>query len=533
MHGTAGLDSAEDPIHAVLVADSRDAKKGTVPFFRSERRPRIRKSVYLPIGKWLAGHGRGIFLGALALFSSGCSLTSSEIHLAPIFSLHRNAYGDTSWEAIGGLLEGGRRAQREEFALHPLYLHTKTPEGVTETDFLYPLGYGRNDGKESGWRFLPFYWWKDRINEKGKHDVDWMLLPFFFGGSSEDGEDYFAFFPFFGVLRNFLSYERLRFFLFPLYSDTEKENGRKSWNLFWPFFGWGEGGGQRSLRIFPFYNFSGHDGRYAKYSILWPFFHFGWTEMDGKDPGFYFLFFPLFGWSHEKNLRSWTILPPFLFGRAENEKTGYSSYDFLWPLGKVERGGNQPERTRFLPFFAFFDGQEVKSRCIVWPVYWAREEKGPHYKRTSYYLLPFWEWWEMEREKTEDDAPAEEDYWHAWPLAHRERGSDGTSDLAIPSPIFFRSKAPRFEENYSVLWTLYRQRTGKQGEFSARGFLDLYRREAGHGEDRFSVPLLFGRRAKDDGTTEWSFLAGLLRFRSPAEGGMHMMAPSFPGPGWE
>ena len=462
-----------------------------------------------------------------SLLLSGCAFASSEWNLAPLFAKHRNAWGGTSWEALGGILRGESRPQGEEFALHPVFRATRDAGNVSETDFLYPLGYGRDDGKEVGWRFLPFYWWKDHVNEKGEHDVDWWIFPLFFGGKAESGERYFALFPFYGTLRDFLSFDRMRFVLFPLYLDTEKANGRRSTNLLWPFFGWASGGGQSSLRVFPFFSYSGHEGRYERYSVLWPLIHFGRTDLDKKKPGSYFFFFPFYGQSSEKGLEAWTVLPPFLFGSARNENTGYRGYDFLWPLGKVERGGSRPERTRFLPFFAFYEGKEVKSRAFLWPLVWFREEEDARYVRHSLYILPFWHSWTKVQKKG-----GESSYWHAWPLAHREWSADGTGDLSFPSPLFFRHKAHRLDENLWPLYTLYRQRTGALGESSSRVIADLLRREAGHGEDRLSVPILFGRRAREDGAVEWSFLAGLLRFRKDSRG-FGMMAPSFPGPGWD
>ncbi len=448
------------------------------------------------------------------------------MNLAPIFAMHRTAQGGRHWEALGGIFQGGQNPQLEEFSIHPVYRTTTDPQGISETDFLYPLGYGRNDGQENFWRFFPLYWWKDHLNEKGEHDIDWILFPFF-GGQSQSGERYFAFFPLFGELRDFLTFDRVRFLLFPLYSDTEKAGGRKSTNLLWPFFGWTHGGGHTGLRIFPLFSHSKREGKWDNYSILWPLIHFGWTELEEEEPGFHFLFFPFYGYSNAKHLKSWTIVPPFLFGHAKNEKTGYSSYDILWPLIKIVRGGNQAERTRVLPFFADFDGQEVKSRVYFWPFIWIREENGSHYRRNSKYVLPFWhEWWRK------DDNGKENGYWQFWPFAHREWSNDQKTELAFPSPILFRHKIRGVDDNFWPLYTLYRQRTIEKNEFSSRSFADLYRREAGNGEDRISIPILFARRQLDNGSSEWSFLAGLFRFRKDSTG-IGMMSPSFPGPGWD
>jgi hypothetical protein len=194
-------------------------------------------------------------LGLLAMLVAGsCAAPDSEIHLAPLFSRHTAPQYQHA-EGVGGILRYRREADTEEWALSPVVWRRKNGHGDIDASFLGGLGiYEHDPDRERSYsRLFPLWSYRTEIRPDGIRDTDWAALLYLVAGgsSSDDLENYFWFFPFFGTGRDFWTYDEFRFFLFPLYLENHKEE-RDSYHWLWPFFGRAEGS-EKGWHFWPFY----------------------------------------------------------------------------------------------------------------------------------------------------------------------------------------------------------------------------------------------------------------------------------------
>jgi hypothetical protein len=489
---------------------------------------------------------------AVAAHPASCALPPSDVHLAPLYSYHRTAGGGSAHEALGGILEyrseeprtGERRAT--EYAIHPLFRHRSewnpgraiADDGqMSETDVLWPLGHFRSDSEEGYGRFFPFWWWNRHTNERGESETDWALFPLLFGGGGSPENSYFAFFPIYGTLRDFFTYDEIHFVLFPVFAWTVKNPGnQRNYAILPPFTGWGSGdGGWSWWRLWPFYGHSEYPGHYDRIFALWPFWHSERNYLDTGSPSDEWLLWPFYGEVDRGATHSRSILWP-LFGWNWNEETGYSAWDGPWPLVKfISNGSGTPySESRVLPFYANYKGNEIDSVNYLWPIVWLRKESTPDFKRSSTYVVPFYYHSSSVRkiEGTAGGKSTEVEGSSAmiWPLFRRihEPGETAHTDVLWPLPY---PKLYGFRENWWPFFSLYTRDARPDGSTSTRVVLDLFRHESDDRSTRWSIPILGGRASYADGSTEWSLLLGLLRWKSGPDGAS-LLLPAFPGPGF-
>lgn len=498
-------------------------------------------------------------IACAALLLPSCAIPPDDVHLAPLYSHHRLAAGGSSHEALGGIFEWRREDRARvplgstggygdldadisrppvvEWAVRPL-VRRRSQGGASELDVLWPFGHFLDDSEESFHRFFPFWWWKRHLNEAGESEVDWSLFPpFIFGGHGTPENTYFAFFPFFGTLHDFFTYDRLTFVMFPIFGSSQKSpNDRKAYGILIPFTGWGSGDdGSSWWRLWPFYGRSEWPQHYDRAFAMWPFWHSEANYLDTSDPSREWLAWPFYGEVDRGAFHARSILWPF-FGWEWNSETGYSAWDGPWPAVKVIRGGagHPYSETRVLPFFAFYRSVEIDSTTILWPILWFREERTTDADKSSVYVLPFFVGSSGVKHRTDPKSGEAVDHpastTMVWPLYRGDRNPDwGRRDeLLWPLPL---PRLAGFRENWFPFFSLYSRDESPEGAVSQRVILDLFRREANDREERWSVPVLGGRRATSEGATEWSLLLGLLRWRSDANG-TRWLAPAIPGPGF-
>lgn len=464
----------------------------------------------------------------LLLLAGACAAPDAELHLAPFFSRH-TVPGYDHAEAFGGILRHGERAGERTWALSPLIWRRQQDDGRVEADFLYPLGRYEHDPDRPRTyaRLFPFFWREAETRPDGVEDVDWSVLtPFFWGGSSSDGkENYFAFFPLFGKLKDFLTYDEVNFVLWPFYLDNQKDR-RKSTHILWPFFGWVEGS-EQGWHVFPLYGRAEVAGKYRRSWLLWPLIHWSENQLDKPHPEHGWLVVPLAGRIRQDDYVATTVLWP-IFGWAQRPSTGYRSWQ-VWPILKFEEGGRQSDRRlgRVFPFWLHYENQDTEYTSFLWPIFWKREDRFGGMQKRSFYAMPFY--WAS---KTRRDRQADEASARLWPLARNWESQDGREDWASLAPGFdpiLNSEA--LSRNLGFLFEIWAGRSdGLSGPKERRFFLNLFHQSESGGHRRWSIPVLGGQWTEPDGTTHTSLLLGLLRFRSGPDGGLE--PPAFPGPGW-
>lgn len=474
------------------------------------------------------GPGVRLALGLLAGLAPGCAAPGSELHLEPLYARIHTADGGTSNEALGGLFRD-RRGAEDDFlewrTIAPFWGVDRRRNGDWVAHHPWPLGWTSKRGEDRFSRLLPFYLWWSRPDADGVPGWKLFSLP---GLLMEGGDDGFKFgwFPFFGQLRDFLTYDRLLFVMWPLFVYSERA-GRISYNVPWPILGWTYGNGERSHHLWPLYMKASIEGTYDRLSLLWPLFHFqkNYVAGDTERPETTWMLFPLVGRKTRESYHSTTLLWP-LFGYARDRESDFWALDAPFPLVRFQRSPDV-HRSRVWPLFSYVDADDLRTLSFLWPLIQIRHEDGPGYVRDSTYVVPVW------ASATRRDAETGQvDRWRKlWPLFEYE--TDGAWRHGIVPQVNPLRRAPllhRFLTRPLHLWEWE-----QEGEMRReRAWLGLYRREKGRGEDRRSLTFLWSRRkysAEGADIKETSLLFGLLRWRT-GDGGFRLLRPAFPGPGW-
>jgi hypothetical protein len=265
-----------------------------------------------------------MFAMALQTLCGSCGILPDEFNLSPLYRHRVAADGrlaelDILWPVFHfERWEDGST----DYRVRPLYRFVARPDGTEEHQFVWPFGRVVSDREETHARVFPFWSYRKHLDENGEVDVDWHFFPFLWGGENVSGdEDYLALLPIYGSIPDFLTYDRYRWILWPIYSSTEK--GDMTGHLFLVFLaGWGSStqeNGPWWHRFLPFYGVNVSPGKHEHYTVLWPFLQWGREGMDRRDPLSFFHLWPLIGWKTGAEYSWWTTLWPFFRYEADGD----------------------------------------------------------------------------------------------------------------------------------------------------------------------------------------------------------------------
>ena len=265
-----------------------------------------------------------------------------ELNLTPVWFHRMDAEGNMlEWDAAWPILHYEQTADGgDDFRIRPLYRRVTHPspdlpeDAFVDHQFLWPLGRVQNYSKQKHARLFPLWSWRTAEDENGEWDNDWYLLfPFIWGGSNaSDDENYFAVFPFYADIPEFLSYRRFQTVLFPLWVGLEKTDHYHQLVL-WPLIGWGDCAEDTHswFRVLPFYGYDIEAGRNDRRFFLWPFFTWSDENLDAKSgPVSSFFAWPFFGWRSGPAVNGWTVLWPLFSSTSMRDQ--FFVLKVLWPI---------------------------------------------------------------------------------------------------------------------------------------------------------------------------------------------------------
>ncbi len=466
---------------------------------------------------------------------TACASSGSDIHLAPLYSRQSTAGGGVRSELLFGALLRDQPDLDSEAVLHavrPLVSWQSDAEGTHLSHFLVPLGRNYKDEDQSSSIFYPFYFWRSEDWDAGGESWEFLSLLGTYAGRDRYGDLDFAWFPFGGEVERFLTYDRIRFVLFPLYASAER-NGRSSKHFLYPVLGWTTGNGESSFRLWPLYGRSRIEDNYDRRFYLWPFFHYhrNKVQLGPEREETKWMFWPIFGKTKRESYRSWTWLWPF-FGFARDKERDFWALDFPWPLVRIQSGGTRPraeERVRVWPFYSHFKNQSLTATTVLWPVFHWREEDSEDYRRDSFHVVPFWRSSVATEKKTEKRLERR----LLWPLFRWENDAGVRSFHTLELNPFNPHKA--WDLHYGWLYQLWACKDDGNEIQRERSWGGLWRREADEFEDRRSFTGLWSKRTLMKSglrVDETSLLFGLIRWRHAHGVGREWLRPAFPGPGW-
>ncbi|MFQ6078059.1 MAG: hypothetical protein ACE5NJ_02850 [Thermodesulfobacteriota bacterium] len=406
------------------------------------------------------GHFILVGLVLFSVFSSQSAGLCGEkkgfvLNLWPLFHYRSDSERTGSTLRILGPLVYRRKGVDEgEFAVRPLFYCGKSgKENLLVIEYLYPLGKFRRDGGDVKHYLVPLLLSRDERRNGGKRVKDFSLFPFF-RGQGEGGEEYWGIFPLFGQLVGRFGRDRIRFYLWPIYSDWT-EDGAYTRNLLWPILSATRGGGKKAFRVWPLWGYREEEGVSRVDFILWPFFVQWVRDLDTDDPEKGRLLFPLYWGVRSKKKRHVTIVWPF-FSHAIDERNGSERWDAPWPFISVTRG----EMVRKLLVFPLYYRKETpgsRTRWILWPLYQCWDDQlGNQREVVQRFLL-------INRIKTVFNGKGEKisKQVSIWPFFKYSREGDKVS-LQLFHLIPFEDEG--LERNWVPLYRVYRHERSASGK---------------------------------------------------------------------
>ncbi len=372
------------------------------------------------------------------------------------------------------------------FAVRPFYSHTEVEEGAIR-DVFWPL-YSRKSFEDEKTSRALIFWWTHTFNaqEESPRNRNW-LLPFYFQGRNESGENYFAIFPLGGTIYEFLGRDRIEFWLFPIFGKSQI-NEVKTTSVLWPIYSRTRGEGIRRDRVFPILGKSTLEGKYEKRFVLWPF----WTSANyfyPGDSGKTWILFPICGRADLENEKTLWVIPPFFrFTQGTKQNRTYCPWPFFQRL-------ESPERNKFWVWPLWGRDQYVggvQKTFALWPFLWSEKSEEEACVKTRKLALPFFY---SNRETVNDETVSKG--WKIWPLMSWKRDENASRFRMLELwPI----ESGPVERNWTPLWTLYK-RTNDDGLICKDLLWFAWHSERSDAEDQ----------------SEWSLLKGLLSYRKEGE----------------
>ena len=402
----------------------------------------------------------------------------------PLASWMTDADGNERWRAAGPFWEKaeGPDGMSLRACPRPLFVRAVDPAADRATwDFLWPIASGNTFGKQKSWRFA-ISWFLDQDRTDSESQYRFWFLPFWFHGRDEGGAGYAALFPLGGEIRNILFKDRIRFVLWPLWTQS-RVNDVRTTDVLWPVYSRTTTPDHHleQWRVFPLYAHAKNARQYEKQTVLWPI----WTwarYVHPKANGTAWVLFPLCGRIDLNSQKGWMLLPPFFQHiRGEQLTRTYCP----WPFFQRETGVR--EKFVLWPLYGYRKDGLLERRNWLWPFVRREQNEWGRKKTVRWNLVPLYASL-TESEKVPPPAPQAAEAAGAAPAAPRVTGNrtklwpvfsrrydldENTYRLRLldlwPGP-----HPPPVERSWAPLWTVldYRVR-GTDSDLDA--FWGLYR----------------------------------------------------------
>lgn len=448
-------------------------------------------------------------LAGLCLLVATSAVAAPELDWGPLLARDTALDGEIRWRALGPLFE--YRAGTNGchlMAFRPLYSREHDfAERKLVQDVLWPVWFGKTwDDSANQWRFLVAVSWRDDDVNDPHARYSFQVVPFYFQGRNDAGQPYWALFPLGGTIRDFLFYDEVSFWLFPLFGRT-RVGDLPGWFCLWPVIVRNHNAKVDRFRVFPFYGYSRRGDDFEKYFVLWPIWNYARYGYSGAS-GTGYMLFPFFGHVALEDQTSWMFLMPFFrFSRGEKLNQTYAP----WPFVQVSHG--MAEQTYFWPLWGRKTSPGRTYEFIVWPVCMRTRQFSKHNDRERRWVLPFVYFTDEDQKLP---APGIKRHGRKiWPLFTWQE-ENNHSLLRAPTLFPFRDRV-HIDRNYAPFWTLYQRETTPEAmEQEALWGVFRHRRDADGNRRCGLFPLARYDVRPSENTLEWSLLWGAVGYRRAA-----------------
>lgn len=360
----------------------------------------------------------------------------------------------------------------------PLYLQARAEDKVSRS-FLYPLFTWE---KQPGFSSFSFFQLINRrqTTEPGTPEVrGFDVWPFYFSKETGDpATTYHALLPVAGTIKQRFGRDRLTWYAFPLYLNTDK-SGMEVTSAPWPFLRFIDGEGHHGFEFWPLFGHRGREGDYDKRFWVWPLFYRQTTQLAEPEPTVRIGALPFYTRETGPGYRSENYAWPFFGYTHRTEPVRYDERRYLWPF-LVQGRGDQRHVNRWAPFYTHSNYKGHDKTWFVWPLIRHAEWEDAGIAQEKNQLLYFVYWSQTQRSLT-NPAAAPAHKTHVWPLFSSWDNGAGRRQVQVLSPleVFFPTNEP-IRQLYTPLFALYRY--DRSGPLAARHSLlwnaVTYRRSA-------------------------------------------------------
>ena len=414
--------------------------------------------------------------------------------------------GVSEIEGLGPLFYWKKDSTQKEVGVRPLFYWTGDEDKpLWRLEFLYPFGkYQIKEHDRKGY-FFPLSDYREETFD-GRRKWSFQFFPFFIG-ETEEGRGYYGLFPLYGVLLNRYGKEDIRFFLWPLYSESTSE-GTRTRNVIWPFFAFIDGEKEEGYRFWPFYGRREEFGVSRSEFLLWPIFVRKTKGLDTDDPMDEKMVFPFYVHRASKHFESRTYLWPF-FSHAEERTTGFEQWDLPWPFFRTFKGEDLHGMRIFILYGYKVREGESKRVFVVYPLYQFEEDRMKDVEERTYRIL-------FSRIRIgEDDQGVERGRsLRIWPLFDYEKQETGYETFSFLYLLPFKEEG--LERNLFPFFRIFRWEKSPQGAISTNLFWGFFQRMKREEFDYWEIAHLVGFR-RGQGWKSVSLLKGLFLYRKEGE----------------
>ena len=413
-----------------------------------------------------------------------------------------------SLHILGPLVKSEKKGAESEFALRPLFYRAADQQGVSLSEFLYPVASLKKAPDHVSFQLLHLVNYDFGSSEQGSNN-EFLAFPLVFYGQTEDQGDYFAVFPFGGKILGRFWRDEIRFTLFPLYSQTRKGTTTTT-NILWPFLSRVLGENETGMAFWPLFGHSRKTDVYSKQFYLWPiFFHYD-LNLDAESPTRLRAIFPFYVSEESAERSSTAVFWPF-FTHHVNHSKGDEEWNFPMPLFRITRGESR-HGNRFLPIYADETIGSNRKRWFGWPIYKIEETHTEIFDRRRDRVL-FFLYSNLE-EKLKKEVEPYKKRVALWPLfSYQKIKNVSHFHLLAPMEPFFPDNQA-LERNWSPLWRFYQRKWDASGNSASTLFWNLYWKEVRGNDLAMEVFPLFAYSKEAGKGNDLSLLKGLFRYRS-------------------
>jgi hypothetical protein len=391
---------------------------------------------------------------------------------------------------------------RKIWAVPPILSYTKDPGvSLVEFDFLYPVMTYDRYGDQYRWQFFQLLSIAGGPTQTENVRNRFTLYPIFFKQwSSDSNENYTAYGPFYGHLKNRLMHDEISYIMFPFYSETRKKDVVTD-NYLYPLFHLRHG---NELQGWQFWPLAGHEEKGLTYSTngfgdvqripayknwfaLWPFVFSQKDDWGTPRAQWTYGVLPAYVVTRSAQRDSTTVLWPF-FSRIDDREKKYREWDVPWLFIVFARGEGKT-MNRIFPFYSHAHTEFLESDYYLWPLFKYSRVHSTGLDATRSRIL-FYLYSDAIEKNTETGKFRRR--MDQWPLFTYRRDFNGNKRLQVLAPLEpFLPGAHKIDRDYSPVWSLWlSQHNAKTGAESQSLFWNLYRHEKSPGAKKTS--LLFG-----------------------------------------